>query len=518
MRQMLHIFKKDIRGLWGELAVFLCCLVLACWSFPFGSAREGRFDLEGSWAGEVLVLMAGCYLIARLIHAEAIPGSTQFWITRPYRWPSLLGAKMLFILVCAHVPVFVAQAVLLSLADFPVWANLAGLFWTQVLMLACVSLPAAGIAAVTRGLAGFSLVTVVGLASGLLLALVRNYAPAAALSNGSLYEVIPSHINGFVWATYAILAVALAAAALSVLVAQYSKRKTFLSRALLFGISLTGVALSLFGGPGLAWPIQALASRQSLNTMSFQFSLGRPTFMAATNDQGFVAEWPPASFETTHVEISLPLLISGMTPGSDVGTENVSLSFESADGETRGSHTVEVTVFRAGQIGMTSGGELHVPLIVQIGNGKFFEKLRNSPSTVRGYIDLFRMGNERSLTVPGTSFPVNVTNAFRCGLENMRPGKPFSKDLSCRVAFRWPLESIDVNGGSFVKAESFSPFPANLRLNPILYRYPAFWLSESDRIDFKVREPVSYVRREFEIHNVQLMEGPETKRGWRPGQ
>ena len=50
------------------------------------------------------------YLIARLIHAETLPGDRQFWITRPYRWQSLLGAKVLFVLVFLNLPMTVADA------------------------------------------------------------------------------------------------------------------------------------------------------------------------------------------------------------------------------------------------------------------------------------------------------------------------------------------------------------------------------------------------------------------------
>src|SRR6185503_19804027 len=82
-----------------------------------------------SWAGEVLVLIAGCFLIARLIHAEAIPGSSQFWLTRPYRWPALLGAKTLYVFALFQLPLFISQAALLWNAGFPIWTNLPGLLW-----------------------------------------------------------------------------------------------------------------------------------------------------------------------------------------------------------------------------------------------------------------------------------------------------------------------------------------------------------------------------------------------------
>src|SRR5256885_7885270 len=46
----------------------------------------------------ILLPLAWWTLIARVIHDEVLPGDNQFWITRPYSWKSLLGAKALFIL------------------------------------------------------------------------------------------------------------------------------------------------------------------------------------------------------------------------------------------------------------------------------------------------------------------------------------------------------------------------------------------------------------------------------------
>ena len=36
-------------------------------------------------------------------------GDRQFWITRPYRWQSLLGAKVRFVLVFLNLPMTVAD-------------------------------------------------------------------------------------------------------------------------------------------------------------------------------------------------------------------------------------------------------------------------------------------------------------------------------------------------------------------------------------------------------------------------
>jgi len=156
MRQALHIFKKDVRFLRGEIALVLILTALL---------------LLGN--NELLVILAGNYAIARLIHAEAIPGHNQFWITRPYRWKSLLGAKVLFILIFVNLPFFVAQCCMIVMQSFSFAESLPGLLWSQILMIFCLSLPVAALASLTSGmipflLSEFIVVAAVGVSQGLL--------------------------------------------------------------------------------------------------------------------------------------------------------------------------------------------------------------------------------------------------------------------------------------------------------------------------------------------------------------
>ena len=68
MRQTLHIFGKDVRYLWREI-----CLVLAL-DAMFAWIETHSPD---PWWAEMLLTAAAGYLVARLIHAEAIPGASS---------------------------------------------------------------------------------------------------------------------------------------------------------------------------------------------------------------------------------------------------------------------------------------------------------------------------------------------------------------------------------------------------------------------------------------------------------
>ena len=120
MRQALHIFKKDVRQLWFEIAIAL--IVTAAFAF-IGARRGFWLDDPGAnrsvaWSMVQLMLpLAWWILIARVVYGEILPGDRQFWITRPYRWTSLLGAKLLFIGVFVNLPLLAADVIILARMD-----------------------------------------------------------------------------------------------------------------------------------------------------------------------------------------------------------------------------------------------------------------------------------------------------------------------------------------------------------------------------------------------------------------
>ena len=97
--------------------------------------------------------IAGWVLIARLIHAEALPGTRQFWLTRPYSRGSLLAAKMLFLLIFINLPKLVADAMIVHRFRYSLSAALPGLLWSQVLLFGLFVLPLAALAALTSSTA-----------------------------------------------------------------------------------------------------------------------------------------------------------------------------------------------------------------------------------------------------------------------------------------------------------------------------------------------------------------------------
>ena len=115
MRQALHILRKDLRGHWYEIAITIVVTAVFAYTGAMQAAiwRSGAQSRGIAWDLVLLVLpLTWWALIARVIHAEALPGDRQFWLTRPYRRGSLLGAKTLLILLCVNVPMLLASAVI----------------------------------------------------------------------------------------------------------------------------------------------------------------------------------------------------------------------------------------------------------------------------------------------------------------------------------------------------------------------------------------------------------------------
>ena len=141
MKQALHIFQKDIRYLRYDIAVTLAAVIAFTVTAAYNLSLLAAF-LPVTW----------WFLIARVIHAEPLPGHRQFWVTRPYRWQSLLGAKALFIAAFVNVPLLLADILIIHAAGASIGHQLGGLLWTQVLLIAAFVLPAAAFAVITGGL------------------------------------------------------------------------------------------------------------------------------------------------------------------------------------------------------------------------------------------------------------------------------------------------------------------------------------------------------------------------------
>ena len=323
MKQALHIFKKDAHRFWPECLISSALVAAFAFIYPhqwtdansmrpvvrFGFFTGGVLGFLGQ-ALVVLIPLSWWLMIARVIHAEKLVGDRQFWVTRPYEWKQLMGAKALFLVVFLLLPVLTAQILLLFEAGFHPFAYVPGLLYNILLITGVLVLPLVALAALTPTFAKMTLA---------ILGVVLLVAGIAALG-----AVLPSDTTGNVGSS---LGDGLSFAVLlslcgAVVVAQYALRRTLLGWGLLALIPVLLSALA-FGNPDellmdRIYPRQANAAAAPVQLQYV------PDFahQASTNTTNDAHEF----------EIYVPLHASGVADGYAAIVEAVKATIDSSDG------------------------------------------------------------------------------------------------------------------------------------------------------------------------------------------
>jgi hypothetical protein len=296
MRQAIHIFKKDVRYLRFEI----CLVVVLAGTLP-------GLALPWPWA------IAAAFRIARVIHAEAIPGDNQFWITRPYRRTSLMAAKLLFIGAFINLPFFLVQLYLLIHYEHLSTATWPGLLWSQVLMVLCLSLPAAALAAMTPGMVAYGLLELI---------------VAAAVYSLGQFSPTSSRIpwpSGVEWISNSLMISMAALAAILILTLQFHRRKTWTSRAVALVATLVCVSIFQFLPPQFALNAETHLTRPSIETKSLKLS-GTPDSIRVN----MVTQYGRSS----KPQLILPVEITGVPTDVDIKVDSFSGTFQGSGGRT----------------------------------------------------------------------------------------------------------------------------------------------------------------------------------------
>jgi hypothetical protein len=152
MIQSLHIFRKDVRHLWADLALYsvlLICFALIAPQFWHGAAPPNQLLLMFLGLLKALIPITWFVIIVCLIHDESLVGDQQFWITRPYGWTSLLCAKFSFLVIGIVLPFIAMQSFLLLHVGLNLLTAVPSLLLTLAYFALIAWLPFTAIAAVT---------------------------------------------------------------------------------------------------------------------------------------------------------------------------------------------------------------------------------------------------------------------------------------------------------------------------------------------------------------------------------
>jgi hypothetical protein len=473
MRQALHIFKKDTRYLRSAILLLLAMAALLGWS------KAGL--------AELLVVLAANYTIARLIHAEAIPGHNQFWITRPYRWKSLLGAKILFILVFVNLPLLATQCYIILDGRFSFAASLPGLIWSQVLLVLCVSLPAMCLASLTAGLIPFLLAEFLLAGAVFIAEALRIRTQFAAFLPGM--QAGPATVE---WVQDSLVLAVIMCVAIFVLRWQYKTRRTDLgSRYAIAGAAATAV-IFLFLPWQFAMRAQSALSSQPFDGSSLNLSLASVT----------KSVFPPAFAREKNPhpagEVSLPIVVKGDQDSRDLEADALTITLESVDGRNWNSGYIAPIMREEHSTGNAAE-------TVIVGNLRvdpaFFNAEGTRPVTARTTLYLTLFGDPQSKTIPIQPEPVNAIDGLQCfaGLFNQ---------LHCRSIFRWPRRRVYARTGeggveSFIRSVSYSPFPATLGFDPI-EEHSFSGATTATQATIITKKPLSHFHVDAEIRGITL--------------
>jgi hypothetical protein len=359
--------------------------------------------------------------------AEAIPGDRQFWITRPYRWKSLLGAKLLFIIAFVNLPVFLAHLWIPIMDGFPLVSNVPSLLWSQVLLFA-FSLPLAAFATLSS---------------------IKPFQPILFAGAAGIWELMVSNstgpLTGVGWAPHSIALVALFATAISILFIQYKSRRTVLNRWLALG----GITVSAFVFIAMPWPLAfAVQSR-----FAKQPSLGSSIQIALGHDFGqrfWLARTRPKA------GLHLPISVQGIPDGTEIQANARSISLQSPDGRSTELSVLDCRDLKRGSVSANAA----TISSVCVADPSFFNQERDQPLTLRASLYFTLFGNARSQTIPLSDEPSNAPDRLQCYTDVVRA----EWDVYCRSAFRWPARLVyaklgHTDANSFTQFISYSPFP-----------------------------------------------------------
>ena len=405
MKQVIHIFRKDVRHLWKEVAASLAMIAFYMWAEPgtWAVPRDGIRDSIAGWLS-VFLPLSWWLLVVRSIQDEPLVGDRQFWVTRPYEWKSLLAEKILFIVTFVHAPLLIAQAGLLKIAGFPLSsANMLGILWMQRLW-AVVTVALATLAAITAGIGKMALAILgIGLYFQLIVYL------ASLLPQGvDRAERVP---NFLIFALPVAICV-------GVTIWQYARRRTLQAR-----IALAGALVAPFVVQA-ATPHRYLAERAYPVPASTQQAPVQISFvpLGTRQPRGVVSTGRTENKDWIVIEPELH--ITGIAAGSMLATEGSRVEIEAPDG-----FRWDLGWGGGGGLQLRDGNYFHFNIMLE---RKVYERVKDVPVKLRVSFALadYSLSDTRTLTVPNDEIAVP-------GLGLCEPGLN-SQGVQCRYAWRQP--------------------------------------------------------------------------------
>jgi hypothetical protein len=313
MREVLVIFRKDVRRMRIELAVWVLLMGIY-------SCMEAVLPERPGWLGAVeiwewLLAPAAWYLTLAAIHEELLPGDCQYWLTKPIPRSNLLTAKLLFVVVFLNLPLALSQTLALQANGLPLRDFGGNLVWRQLVFTPLLLMPVAALAAVTATFGQFAV------------ALLCGYSAVLLLGFGTATMAQDLRWGGISWILTAVVAALALVISGAVLLLAYLRRLIGLSRWILVAGVLVCGLLPAFSLWRLAFAVQDLLSTRQLTAAGVRLA-----FDAARDPA--VGRGILARADTQYVRVAIPITLTGIRADTHFLSERIKTSIDGAGGSS----------------------------------------------------------------------------------------------------------------------------------------------------------------------------------------
>jgi hypothetical protein len=425
MRLMLHIFKKDARRLWWEIAVSMAVLAVLA---GFESLRTDAVPGSLETFLTLVVPAVWAFVVVLVIQGEGPVGDRQFWVTRPYPRGVLLGAKALALVAFIHVPSFVADCAILVARGFNPLGYLPALFAKQVTLAIAVTVPAAALAAVTRNLVQFVPAAVVVV--GAVIFVDGTLIPPELFwtSPGAAQRIIPL--------------VCAAVAGAAILSLQYFRRRANLAR---------GLAVAALLAAGLIYifiPREYVFRTQCALWGLRVYPQPASTGVVIVRDPVVEQHLTRGLFRTTAL-LSIPVQLSGMDQtigASGRYSEQLDLEVIGMNGaKWKGPYFSFSWQSTRGRVLFNGQGRASIFLML---DRAFYDRIEDAKVTIRGRVGLTFYRRHEPVRMPALSASKPVPALGRC-----------SSFIEERYGMRGPLKTLCESPNEFSGETSVNLIP-----------------------------------------------------------
>ena len=341
IKMVWHIFRKDAKLLWPFV------LGAACIQFMLAGMLYmlDRFRLEGTLVNlfnlmQIASMAAAALLTATVAHQDAVPGVRQDWLVRPIRRRDLLLAKVLFLVLMVHGPIFLADAIPALLHGFSLTQSVVAAGSREIYLLAGLTLPILAFASLTRNM-GEAVIGGVGAFVGFAAVqiLINNHGQIGFLRGTGLFWIAESTM----------FAVALLGSG-AILALQYFRRKTMTAR-----WAMGAVAFLFLLGYMVPWNFAfALEERLSPNpgagnaiVASFSPSSGRFWLPQGMSHHAFTEALTPGRVPRNEAStVYLPLQLTGLSKDAVLYTDRAEVLLSGVNGNVIHRGTADDLVVR----------------------------------------------------------------------------------------------------------------------------------------------------------------------------